>query len=210
MAVATTNTRYALDAGSQASLLRSARVQDEPAAAQLRTQLENAGERLLPGSTVTTRTRYTVGRDGQLITVDTKVTTSTKENEYGALADANDRRRGRKYFELQGDNANASLASLSQPRPLLSPSDELQLYAARDSDLLVTPSLTSALISSGNAVAEDGSDVAVEIIRPLDDNDERSAQILALTLRAQASAASVYARNNDIVFNVTPYSELAA
>lgn len=176
---------------------RTSRLQDEvaTAAAQVRAY-ERSGELLIPGSSVTTRIRYRVGRDGELIPTETRVTTVPKDESYDK-AEGDRRGNGRRYFELQGDGAAATLAGLVQPKPLLSPADEVALYAN-----------AATGVQEGEAVAEDGTPIAVEIFTP--QSDERTAQVLALASRAQASVASLYARNNDIVYNVTPYSELAA
>lgn len=158
------------------------------------------------GTIVTARYQYRVGVDGNLLPIETQITT-TPSRDGGRVE--GDRRTNR---QLQRDDRRPSIADLLRPRPSLSPSDELAVFAAIDGrgqgaediaqqqGLLTNPSSTLAAEVSD----ETGQPVEAEVLtfRPRG-RDARQQQ-------AQVAVASLYARNNDVVYNVSPISQLAA
>ena len=195
------------NAGRQSALLQSARSQEDAAAAQLRAQLASNGNVLAPGTKVTARIQYTVDKDGKLNQTSSEITHEVSGDE---------KQGGSRQFLQQQQQApsDQTLASLERPHPLLSPSDEVALFADQSSQSTATNATTentsTLSISQGEGVAEDGSSVDVEIIAPQIAQDHTdSAQLLVLP-QLQAQVASLYARNNDIVFSATPLTELAA
>ncbi len=158
---------------------------------------------LAPGATVTARTRYKVGTDGELVVTDRKITISTEEQ--ASASDADGRRSSRRAFER---DSQQTLANLAKPQPQLSPSDELALFGEGEAFESVTePPLVSRIVT-GQATAEDGSSIPVDIIRP---GAEAALQTLkSLSAQVQASAAARYARNSDAVFGVSSLTQFAA
>ena len=113
-----------------------------------------------------------------------------------------------------------SLASLVPAKPQLSPTDELALFAetsGQQSTSRISADAQAAhhllvTINPGQAVAQDGEAVNVDIIAPRAEQQSHAvaAQVLTLTTRAQAATAALYARNADVVFDSYPLSQIAA
>lgn len=167
----------------------------------LKQALSGAGEHLVPGTTVTARTRYKVAPDGSLVATDRRVTVHA--DEQAAASDADGRRSSRRAFDRQ-----ETLANLLPPRASLSPADELALFGEGNGAESATNPPLITRVAVGQATAEDGSPIAVDIIRPQAEFDQLAFKTLAA--QAQGSAAARYAHNNDIVFNVSSYTQIAA
>jgi hypothetical protein len=159
-----------------------------------------------PGTTVTARYQYRVADDGSLVPLQTQISTNVQPDD----SRLGDRRSGR--FSQRNSNERApSLADLVQPRASLSPTDEVALFAVRSSAgqtraqvLEQSPARLSTPIARTQVLDENGDSVEAEVITlPTRGEDQRVA-------RAQSAVAGLYARNNDIVYNVTPISRLAA
>ncbi len=174
----------------------------DTSAEDLQQVITGAGEKLIPGSTVTSRVRYKVAADGSLVVTDRKVTINAEEQ--ASASDADGRRSSRRAFDQREQQ---TLASLIKPQPTLLPSDELALFAEASAPEAVVEPPRITRVSAGQATAEDGSAITVDIIRP---GDAPPSDIHASEVQAQAFAASLYARNNDIVFTATPFTGIAA
>lgn len=158
------------------------------------------------GTTITARYQYRVADDGSLIPLQTQISTNSQTED----ARQGDRRSGR-FFQRNGNERAPTLANLVQPRARLSPTDEVALFAVRG----ITNPLRTQVLEQSTALAsqptiftpvqdENGNAVEAEVIAlPSRVDDQRTA-------RAQVAVAGLYARNNDIVYNVTPISRLAA
>ena len=120
------------------------------------------------------------------------------------------------------DERTPTLKSLVPAKAQLSPADELATFAATSgtqsrsvigADAQAAQLQLALGVNSGEAVAEDGSAVEVEILAPqaqAQTVDTNSALVLTLQSRAQAATAALYARNSDVVFQSYPLSQIAA
>lgn len=210
MSVSSTYTNYNY-ASLDASRLASARAAEE-AAEQVRSNIADQASRLEPGTTVTARYQYKVGADGTLVPTETQITTEANDAD-AVTRDGDNKQRSRQALTRQNEERQQSFGDIAKPRALLSPADELALFAsiASESESASESSAINAPIA-GEAVASDGSKVEVEIFTagtPLAAN-QGSAQVLDLTARVKSSVAALYARNNDLVFSVNPAAQLAA
>lgn len=171
--------------------------------------LQHAAEasKFAVGSTITARYQYRVGDNGALIPVQTQITTDAPENSQSAFVA---RRNARQALRDDEGRAPPSFRDLSRPRPQLTPSDELQLFAFYAKPYMPTPvSVSAGKISSQISLSptqleasdEQGEAVEAELIAPPTGYNKAQAQF---------SVATLYARNNDVVYNVTPISQLAA
>ena len=107
------------------------------------------------------------------------------------------------------DDQKQALVNLAPVKAQLSPSDELQLFSSTQQKASDS-SAGAGQLTSGQAVASDGSQVEVQIIKPEADNvQSASAQILALRTSLQ-QAATKYAATNDIIFSGAGVAQLAA
>lgn len=192
-------------AASEAQRLAQAeRNAQEVIANQLRQAATNSP--FSPGTTVTARYQYRVADDGSLVPLQTQISTSVQPDD----ARRGDRRSGR--FSQRNSNERApTLADLRSPRARLSPTEELALFAERSSAGQARPqvleqsaSLSSELALPAQVQDENGDIVEAEVITLPSRTESQRA------LRAQGAVAGLYARNNDIVYNVTPVSRLAA
>lgn len=158
---------------------------------------------LKPGSTVIARTEYTVGAAGGLIPKSTSITVGS-----AAGADPLDRIDGKLStgFYTSGAPLPAiSFGDLAKPRALLSPTDEASLFDA-DSVEGGLDGQSRRYYNQAGAEDENGESVAVEILAP----DVADRDLPALAAQQQARISNLYARNNDIVYNVEPAIALAA
>ncbi|MDX2094729.1 MAG: hypothetical protein SFW64_02150 [Alphaproteobacteria bacterium] len=171
------------------------------------------------GSTVTARYRYKVAEDGSLLPLQTQITTE--------LPEATPRRTGRRPEQPAAEGGFArhhGLADLARPQVSLSPAEELAVFAANEN---ATRSFRQArsgeqqaplpgVIASPNrkfltpASDENGRPVEIELLTPHAATEAGAAADSASRHRVQYAVAALYARNNDVVYNVTPISQLAA
>jgi hypothetical protein len=202
-------------ASAEASRLASAeRGAEEQVAAQLRAAA--ADKAFTVGSTITARYQYKVGQDGNLIPTRTDVTTEVRDE---TVTDR-EGRKGRGFLREQPDRRQPSFRDFSPIRAELSPSDEAVIFARGDAgqpniSVAIRPLTTNREAARSNvaeAFDDNGSAVDAESIAPqLGPTVVRDAVALSLAdVRAQSQVAAVYARNNDIVYNVTPITRLAA
>lgn len=191
---------------------------------QVKNIIPQAGQRLQPGTTIIARFQYKVGQDGSLFPTQTDLTTETNSAELSPIKRDGQRRPGNFLRQFASEQRQQTLADIAKPRPQLSPSDEIRLFAAASdnlrnplaaaTDIGVAQTVASATLF-GQAVDEQGTAVNVEILPPQGAaNNEittpQGTRVLSLAARAQASVASLYARNNDVVYNAEPLSQLAA
>jgi hypothetical protein len=195
---------YSFASGEALRLAQAERSAQETVAAQL----GQAGSvsPFVVGTTITARYQYKVAEDGSLVPLQTQITTDIPKD--GAQADAN-RRPGR---NLERNNRQPTFADIARPRATLSPSDELAIFGentrganeapqtALEQQLENAGSPTLALVSD-----ENGQPVEAEVLTFRRENSNAAQQ-----KRAQYSAAALYARNNDVVYTVSPISLLAA
>ncbi len=190
--------------GEAQRVAQAERNAQEVIANQLRQAAANAP--FAPGTTVTARYQYRVADDGSLVPLQTQISTNVQPDD----ARQGDRRSGR-FSQRNSNERPQSLAGLLPPRASLSPTDEVALFAVRSSAgqtraqvLEQSTSLSSSPAIRAQVQDENGDVVEAEVITlPSRPEDQRVA-------RAQLAVAGLYARNNDIVYNVTPISRLAA
>lgn len=190
--------------GEAQRVAQAERNAQEVIASQLRQAAANAP--FAPGTTVTARYQYRVADDGSLVPLQTQISTNAQPDD----ARQGDRRSGR-FSQRNSNERPQSLAGLLPPRASLSPTDEVALFAVRSSAgqtraqvLEQSTSLSSSPAIRAQVQDENGDVVEAEVITlPSRPEDQRVA-------RAQLAVAGLYARNNDIVYNVTPISRLAA
>lgn len=190
--------------GEALRIAQAERGAQEVVANQLRQAAANAP--FAPGTTVTARYQYRVADDGSLVPLQTQISTNVQPDD----ARQGDRRSGR-FSQRNSNERPQSLAGLLPPRASLSPTDELALFAVRGNTGQLRPQTLgqSTSLSSSPAIRaqvqdENGDVVEAEVITlPSRPEDQQAA-------RAQLAVAGLYARNNDIVYNVTPISRLAA
>lgn len=199
--------------------------------AQLRAQEELIGNQLRatlspqPGSTITARYEYKVGSDGTLYPTQTQI---TAEAPSGRKADdATDEKRGGNFQRtLARGRAAPRFADFSPIRAVLSPLDELALYGEKaEGQAAPTPEPTQpeanftatnaspANALSAQAAGEDGKPITVEVLPPGTGsaaNDNTQTPPTSLDARRQFAAATLYARNNDVIYNGAALSQLAA
>ena len=144
-------------------------------------------------------------------------------------ADAAGNGSARKKQQDQSQNEGQNLNSLVRPQASLSPSDELAVFASATTDAsgatlvlppvgnppsLVKTTLTSLEASEQAQAKKDAHDALVQQQTAQHDNKNAAAAATtdapATSPGAQAFAAYLYARNNDIVFNATPIAQIAA
>ena len=178
-------------ASSEAVRLASAQAgAEEVVAQQLR---QSANDQFKVGSIITARYQYKVGPDGGLVPIETQVTHEAAKDDPFA------RRGGRQQRQQYTFN------DLVRPRAELSPSDEMALFAGEDA---VTGEVAAVAPSAAEAFDGEGQPVEAEIIPPK--SAEVATAFSKFTSQVQFAVASLYARNNDIVYNVSPIAQLAA
>lgn len=157
-----------------------------------------------PGSTVTARTEYTVTANGALVPKSTAITVG---NATGADAlDGSDGKLGVGTFTAAAaDTRPLRFNDLAKPRALLSPEDEALLFDA-DSVEGGLDGQARRFFDDAGAQDENGDAVTVEIIAP----DVADRELPTLASQQQARVSNLYARNNDIVYNVEPVIAFAA
>ena len=158
---------------------------------------------LKAGSTVTARTEYTVAPNGRLVPKSTSITVG---NAAGADAlDKIDGKLGTGFFTAGTPLPTISFGDLAKPRALLSPDEEASLFDA-DSIEGGLDGQARRFFNETGAQDENGESITVEILSP--DVADRNAP--ALATQRQNSVSNLYARNNDIVYNVEPAIAFAA
>ena len=196
---------------------------EELVASQLRQAAEQA--KFSVGTTITARYQYQVGVDGALVPIQTQITTDAPQNSRDALAQG--RRNPRQPLRREDQERPPSFKDLSKPKPDLSPTDELVIFANPDEAAPAQPTLVPttslrfadqapsiAILTQATAVASDenGDAVEAELFKP--DGEKllvRNEALLGNTAaRAQFSVATLYARNYDITYKVMTTAQLAA
>jgi hypothetical protein len=200
---------------AEASRIASAaRGAEETVAAQLRQAAADAPFQV--GSTITARYKYTVAEDGSLIPQQTRITTTAPDD-----ATRNQNRKSQRQATRDGlDARRQSFGDLARPKPELSPTDELRLFAALEQvpsplDLAQSAKTQPAapvVQAKAEVLDENGDPVEAEL---LTGNNEAAAQpegsiITSIFARAQFAAAGLYARNNDVTYRVNPIVQFAA
>ena len=177
-----------------------------------------AGSSLAVGSTITARYQYKVAADGALLPLTHDIIAEPPRDQ-ARREEAVDRRKQRQPGRDGLEEGRARLGYLARPRASLSPSDELAIFAALNADdrpqpaqglsslaphakLAHTPGVVDAVDENGEAI-----DASLLTYSPGAAKDFVSP---SLATRAQIQVAGLYARNNDIVYNATPISQLAA
>lgn len=183
---------------------------EEAVAANLRQTAQDG--KYAVGATITARYQYKVAQDGSLVPTQTQITADAPDD---ALADSGRRAPRRSYRE---DDRQPKFTDFLKPRAQLSPSDELAIFAAFAS--VPTPfgiPLKAQFSTAGfitqtttQATDESGETVEAELITPTTSNATNAAAQGAFAARAQTAVAGLYARNSDIIYNITPVAVLAA
>ncbi|OYW14208.1 MAG: hypothetical protein B7X02_00580 [Rhodospirillales bacterium 12-54-5] len=158
--------------------------------AQLQQQLQQ--QSLPPNSTVTASYKFAVGSDGSLTPTEARIVTKTiGQGEAEGTPNPTSDKKSRR----SGDQATNGLSDIARPRAQLSPSDELTIFSSEDQGPGADPSANddaAFLPESLKNVTNEAASAA------------RNGNTLSLAARAQISAANLYARNADLVYNVNP------
>ena len=189
---------YASAARSGQGALGFARLPDDAITEQLRASLASQAGGLKVGSTITATYAYRVGEDGHLYATQTQITTRADD------ADADGQQRPRRQLR-QDDAREQRFADVLPVKPQLTPVDEIRVFGfAQAAD--------AAQALPGEGVDATGKMVDVTILPPgmREQASSVTASTIGLAARAQAGAANLYARNNDIVFSLSPLANLAA
>lgn len=158
---------------------------------------------LKPGSTVTARTEYTVTANGALVP---KATSITVGNTVGAdPLDKIDGKLSTGLFTAAVPLPTISFGDLAKPRAKLSPDQEALLFDA-DSIEGGLDGQARRFFDDAGAEDENGETVAVEILAP----DVADRELPTLQSQQQQRVSNLYARNNDVVYNVEPAIAFAA
>ena len=165
------------------------------------------------GSTITAKYQYKVGTDGSLIPQQTTITHTAAEDEQSYNGG------GRGRANRDDSQQRASLNDLVNPKPELSPTDEVSLFAtaasAQTQPVDVTPTV-AATTQQAEVLDENGESVDAELITGNTSESEaeqpgnNGSFLSLLAQRAQTAAANLYARNSDIVYSTTPIAQIAA
>lgn len=170
-----------------------------PASANPNSPANSFGRELLgdlkPGTTVTRQTQYTVDTNGRLQRTGSQLRIGEQQNDNASPSN----------LPFVVPAPPATLAELQKPKPQLSPTDEALLF---DSDSIEggINGQSRRFFDQDGAQDENGQTVEVEILSP----DVADRELPALASQRQARASSLYARNNDIVYNVEPQIAFAA
>jgi len=148
---------------------------------------------LKEGTSVSARTDYKVGPNGQLVPTNTTVTIGTTPDSAGL--------RNPRSGVI--DERPKSFSDLLKPKPALEPADEALLFAAtaKQEDENNSPNTT---ILQNAAEDENGEVLDVEVIVP------GKATAPELSAQRQQAASNLYARNNDIIYSIDPAVQFAA
>lgn len=157
---------------------------------------------LKPGTNVTARTEYTVAANGALVPKSTSISVGNATSAE-TLGNANGASGG--LFTPAVQAPPLSFADLAKPRPKLSPDQEALLFDA-DSVEGGLDGQARRFFDNAGAEDENGETVAVEILSP----DVADRELPTLASQQQARVSNLYARNNDVIYNVEPAIAFAA
>jgi hypothetical protein len=170
-----------------------------PAVANPNSPANNFGRELLgdlkPGTTVTKQTQYTVDTNGRLQRTGSQIRIGEQQNDNASSSN----------LPFVVPAPPATLAELQKPKPQLSPTDEALLFDA-DSIEGGINGQSRRFFDQDGAQDENGQAVEVEVLSP----DVADRELPALASQQQARVSSLYARNNDIIYNVEPQIAFAA
>lgn len=198
---------YSFTSAESARIAQADRGAQETIAAQL--GQSNVASAFAVGTTITARYQYRVAEDGSLVPLQTQITTEAPKD--GPQAETN-RRNGRNL--QRRDDRQPTFADIARARVTLSPSEELAVFGAVSNGGQTTQQAAfeqqlvtafSPLNIAAQASDENGQPVEAEVLTFRRENADTAQQ-----QRAQYSVATLYARNNNVVYNVTPISQLAA
>lgn len=152
----------------------------------------------LPNGTVlSARTNFRVGQDGKLEALDTTI--STVED---ALSEQARQQRSQNPFQRALAERQPRFSDILGPQILLSPDDEINLFALEDAQTQFTGTeVLGRRITDVFAEDENGEAVSVEMI-PADGTQEK------FRLSEQERVAVLYARNGNAVYD-SPALEFA-
>ncbi len=184
-----------------AAQLRSA---DEAALGLFQAQ---AGGGIPPGTTLTARTQYKVQSDGSLLPLETSIT--AESDAVGSATDSPNGQKNARNFQNFEEGAPRSLADILPPKAQLSPSEETTLFAVSVAPAALQPQ-QAALGSASVLAEEDGQPIEAELILPGEESTTNRTGATSLADQAHAQASGLYARNNDIIYNVEPVAAIAA
>ena len=185
----------ALFASNYPYVPRTNNVQGNPARANDQFARELVNGDLKPGTTVTQSTQYTVGTDGRLQKTGSQVTIGGQTATDTSLIP----------FAPFTTPAPTSLAALQRPRAQLTPEEEALLFDA-DSIEGGLDGQARRFFDEAGAQDENGDAVVVEILSP----DVADRDLPTLASQQQQRVSNLYARNNDVVYNVEPAIAFAA
>ena len=152
-------------------------------------------EPLKAGTSVTAR--YTVDEDGALALKDVSINEPQDDGQG---------KQSSKRFNAQDNaqNTSATLASLARPKPTISPSDEVALFAGYGGDLASQPA------GADTQLDNNVHDAVYEELTPDGEAKPQASAQPSLGAQKQQSVANLYARNADAVYNVDPILSEAA
>ena len=198
---------YNFASAEAARIAQAERGAQETIAAQL--GQTGATSPFVVGSTITARYQYRVAEDGSLVPLQTQITTDVPKD--GAPNEAN-RRNGRNLERR--DQRQPTFADIARARVTLSPSDELAVFGAISNGGQTTQqaALQQQLVTAFSPlnIAAQVSDENAQAVEAEVRTFRRENADTVQKQRAQYSVATLYARNNDVVYNATPISQLAA
>ena len=204
---------YSFASAESSRIASASQGADESIAAQIRQAAANSPYQV--GTTITAKYQYKVGDDGSLIPQQTQITTTAPDE------DAYNNSSGGRQRAYQNDDRRNSLSDLVNPKPELSPTDEVSLYASAASPdakpVDVTPAVSATAPVQAEVLDENGESVDAELITGNSAGEAEAEQpassgsfMSLLAQRAQTAAANIYARNSDIVYSTTPIAQIAA
>jgi hypothetical protein len=203
---------YSFASTESARIASAANGADESIAAQIKQAAANSPYQV--GATITAKYQYKVGEDGSLIPQQTTITHTAPDDDNFANS-GNGRQRA-----YRDDDRRSSLSDLVNPKPELSPTDEVSLFAtaasAHTAPVDITPSVSAAApVQQAEVLDENGESVDAELITgsptaEADAPQDKTSFMSLLAQRAQTAAANLYARNSDIIYSTTPIAQIAA
>lgn len=170
------------------------------------TQLRQAVQeqvRFPVGSIITAHYKYKVAADGSLQPVQTQITTEAPNEQVLG-------RRSRRQSTRQEGDREPNLADFMQPKAELSPSDEARLFASLGTTQATNEAVPLTAKSRPKLEVSDENGDAVEAEILTAGSPENSPSATRFSAQVQFSVATLYARNNDRVYYVTPIANFAA
>ncbi len=120
---------------------------------------------------------------------------AAEQSDEASLNDKQQKDQQQALTQRQAQNRQQSFSDFARPQLSISPSDETALFATAVAETITPPSITQSSLLS------DETNRTRRAVLSQNDREKLSDELLA---RAQQSVATLYARNNNVVYNVTP------